>query len=84
MHRRRPGGRALPDVPRRGAHGVEQGDVPFVPAAGNLAGHQLGMFSAQLILERTKALGMQGLVTIWHGYGLADLAAGVHLQVPGR
>lgn len=37
---------------------------------------QLGLFSAQLILERTKALGMQGLVTISHGYGLADLPAG--------
>ena len=36
---------------------------------------QLGLFSAQLILERTKALGMQGLVTISHGYGLADLPA---------
>ena len=35
----------------------------------------LGLFSAQLILERTKALGMQGLVTISHGYGLADLPA---------
>ncbi|MFJ7750774.1 amidohydrolase [Arthrobacter sp. NPDC097144] len=34
---------------------------------------QLGLFSAQLILERTKALGMQGLVTISHGYGLAEL-----------
>lgn len=37
---------------------------------------QLGLFSAQLILERTKALGMQGLVTISHGYGLVDLPAG--------
>ena len=37
---------------------------------------QLGLFSAQLIMERTKALGMQGLVTISHGYGLADLPAG--------
>ncbi|MFF2677546.1 amidohydrolase family protein [Arthrobacter koreensis] len=37
---------------------------------------QLGLFSAQLIVERTKALGMQGLVTISHGYGLADLPAG--------
>lgn len=36
---------------------------------------QLGLFSAQLILERTKALGMQGLVTISHGYGLANLPA---------
>ena len=36
---------------------------------------QLGLFSAQLILERTKALGMQGLVTISHGYGLGDLPA---------
>ncbi|KNH15315.1 N-isopropylammelide isopropylaminohydrolase [Arthrobacter sp. ZBG10] len=37
---------------------------------------QLGLFSAELILERTKALGMQGLVTISHGYGLAELPAG--------
>ncbi|MEB7504081.1 amidohydrolase family protein [Arthrobacter koreensis] len=36
---------------------------------------QLGLFSAQLIVERTKALGMQGLVTISHGYGLTDLPA---------
>lgn len=38
---------------------------------------QLGLFSAQLILERTKALGMQGHVTISHGYGLADLPDGL-------
>ena len=37
---------------------------------------QLGLFSAQLIVERTRALGMQGLVTISHGYGLAELPAG--------
>lgn len=36
---------------------------------------QLGLFSAQLIVERTRALGMQGLVTISHGYGLAELPA---------
>ncbi|WP_404799647.1 hypothetical protein [Arthrobacter pullicola] len=27
---------------------------------------------------------MQGLVTTSHGYGLADLAAGVHQPVPGQ
>lgn len=36
---------------------------------------QLGLFSTELILERTKALGMQGLVTISHGFGLAELPA---------
>jgi cytosine/creatinine deaminase len=37
---------------------------------------QLGLFSTQLILERTRALGMQGLVTISHGFALAELPAG--------
>jgi len=32
----------------------------------------LGRFSADLIIERTKALGMQGQVLISHGYGLWD------------
>ncbi|WP_349773615.1 amidohydrolase family protein [Brachybacterium sillae] len=32
----------------------------------------LGRFSAELIIERTKALGMQGQVVISHGYGLWD------------
>lgn len=32
----------------------------------------LGRFSADLIIERTKALGMQGKVLISHGYGLWD------------
>jgi len=36
---------------------------------------QLGLFSTQLILERTKALGMQGLVTISHAFCLAELPA---------
>lgn len=31
---------------------------------------ELGAFSAELIIERTLALGMQGKVTISHGYGL--------------
>ncbi len=31
---------------------------------------QLGVFSAELIVERTKALGMQSKVTISHGYAL--------------
>ncbi|WP_018762067.1 amidohydrolase family protein [Arthrobacter sp. 135MFCol5.1] len=34
---------------------------------------QLGLFSTQLILERTKALGMQGLVTISHAFCLGEL-----------
>ncbi|WP_010148958.1 amidohydrolase family protein [Serinicoccus profundi] len=33
---------------------------------------ELGRFSADLILERTAALGMQGQVLISHGYGLWD------------
>ncbi|MGD8201947.1 amidohydrolase family protein [Ornithinimicrobium sp. W1679] len=33
---------------------------------------ELGRFSADLILERTHALGMQGRVLISHGYGLWD------------
>ncbi|MFC9773698.1 MULTISPECIES: amidohydrolase family protein [unclassified Pseudarthrobacter] len=37
---------------------------------------QLGMFSIELILERTRALGMQGLVTISHAFALADLPDG--------
>lgn len=36
---------------------------------------QLGLFSIQLILERTKALGMEGLVTISHAFCLAELPA---------
>lgn len=31
---------------------------------------ELGAFSAELIVERTRALGMEGQVTISHGYGL--------------
>ncbi|WP_285249296.1 amidohydrolase [Pseudarthrobacter sp. efr-133-R2A-89] len=34
---------------------------------------QLGLFSTQLILDRTKALGMQGLVTISHAFCLGEL-----------
>ena len=34
---------------------------------------QLALFSTELVLERTKALGMHGQVTISHGYGLAGL-----------
>lgn len=34
---------------------------------------QLALFSTELVLERTRALGMSGQVTISHGYGLADL-----------
>ncbi|MCT9627486.1 amidohydrolase family protein [Pseudarthrobacter equi] len=37
---------------------------------------QLGRFSIELILERTKALGMQGLVTVSHAFALADLPDG--------
>ena len=37
---------------------------------------QLGLFSIELILERTRALGMQGLVTISHAFALADLPDG--------
>ena len=37
---------------------------------------QLGRFSIELILERAKALGMQGLVTISHAFALADLPDG--------
>ncbi|KQQ86702.1 amidohydrolase family protein [Arthrobacter sp. Leaf137] len=37
---------------------------------------QLGRFSIELILERTKALGMQGLVTLSHAFALADLPDG--------
>lgn len=33
---------------------------------------ELGRFSADLIIERTRALGMQGRVLISHGYGLWD------------
>lgn len=33
---------------------------------------ELGRFSADLILERTRALGMQGHVLVSHGYGLWD------------
>ena len=38
---------------------------------------ELGRFSADLIVERTLALGMQGRVTISHGYGLFDDPAAV-------
>ncbi|NUT72368.1 amidohydrolase family protein [Pseudarthrobacter sp. C4D7] len=34
---------------------------------------QLGLFSMELILERTRALGMHGLVTISHAFALGDL-----------
>jgi cytosine/adenosine deaminase-related metal-dependent hydrolase len=34
---------------------------------------QLGLFSMELILERSRALGMQGQVTISHAFALADL-----------
>lgn len=34
---------------------------------------QLARFSAELIIERTRATGMQGRVTISHGYGLGRL-----------
>lgn len=34
---------------------------------------QLAKFSTELIIERTRALGMQGRVTISHGYGLGRL-----------
>jgi cytosine deaminase len=34
---------------------------------------QLAKFSAELIVERTRALGMTGRVTISHGYGLGQL-----------
>lgn len=34
---------------------------------------QLARFSAELIIERTRALGMTGRVTISHGYGLGEL-----------
>ncbi|WP_258063989.1 MULTISPECIES: amidohydrolase family protein [unclassified Pseudoclavibacter] len=34
---------------------------------------QLARFSAELIVERTRALGMTGRVTISHGYGLGEL-----------
>ncbi|MCY1675657.1 amidohydrolase family protein [Pseudarthrobacter sp. SL88] len=37
---------------------------------------QLGRFSIELILERTRALGMQGLVTVSHAFALADLPDG--------
>ncbi|MHC6591531.1 amidohydrolase [Arthrobacter sp. C152] len=37
---------------------------------------QLGLFSMELILERTRALGMQGLVTISHAFALGDLPDG--------
>ncbi|ACL39055.1 N-isopropylammelide isopropylaminohydrolase [Pseudarthrobacter chlorophenolicus A6] len=37
---------------------------------------QLGLFSIELILERTRALGMQGLVTVSHAFALADLPDG--------
>ncbi len=37
----------------------------------------LGRFSANLIIERTKALGMQGRVLISHGYGLWDSSESV-------
>lgn len=37
---------------------------------------QLGLFSIELISERTRALGMQGLVTISHAFALADLPDG--------
>ncbi len=37
---------------------------------------QLGLFSIELILARTRALGMQGLVTISHAFALNDLPDG--------
>lgn len=37
-------------------------------------GH-LGRFSAELVVERTRALGLQGRVTLSHAYGLFDDAA---------
>jgi cytosine deaminase len=39
---------------------------------------QLAKFSAELIVERTRALGMTGRVTISHGYGLGQLP---HVQL---
>jgi cytosine/adenosine deaminase-related metal-dependent hydrolase len=35
---------------------------------------ELGVFSTDLVLERTRALGMQGRVTISHGYGLGSVS----------
>lgn len=39
-------------------------------------GH-LGVFSTELIMERTRALGMQGKVTISHGYSLGSVSEAV-------
>ena len=38
---------------------------------------ELGVFSTDLVLERTRALGMQGRVTISHGYGLGSVSDAV-------
>lgn len=38
---------------------------------------ELGVFSTDLVLERTRALGMQGRVTISHGYGLGSVSEAV-------
>jgi cytosine/adenosine deaminase-related metal-dependent hydrolase len=38
---------------------------------------ELGVFSTELILERTRALGMQGKVTLSHAYGLGSVSEAV-------
>jgi cytosine/adenosine deaminase-related metal-dependent hydrolase len=38
---------------------------------------ELGVFSTELVLERTRALGMQGQVTLSHAYGLGDVSEAV-------
>ncbi|GAA2461888.1 amidohydrolase [Agromyces soli] len=38
---------------------------------------ELGVFSTELVLERIRALGMQGLVTLSHAYGLGDVSEAV-------
>ena len=42
---------------------------------------ELGVFSTELIVERTLALGMQGKVTVSHGYGLGGVSESVTARV---
>lgn len=42
---------------------------------------ELGVFSTELILERTRALGMQGKVTISHAYDLGSVSDAVSRQL---
>jgi cytosine deaminase len=47
-------------------------------------GGSLGVWELELICERTKALGLQGRVTVSHAYGLGQVSASEQDRVAGR